>query len=301
MVGAAVGSLKLFPGLTDATDALGLILAVFLVAWLWESGPGIVAALLGTASLNFFFLPPLYTFTIADPRNVVALLVFLAAALAIGRLSSLARLRLRLLERERADLLTLTTLSQAFLADTNRESLLGVVCERLRRALECEQVTILLGGENGSLVPAASSGDGDIRRDLAEIAYRQGNSAAFPSALGGTDVYLPIPLGVHRVGALAAREVRRSERMAEGCAALVGLALEREKFLTVAREAEGTRARDEMKSTLLATLAHDLKTPLAGARASAENWVRRACDVDSTLNDPQRIIRAVYQLKAGVR
>ena len=282
MVGAAVGSLKLFPGLTDATDALGLILAVFLVAWLWESGPGIVAALLGTASLNFFFLPPLYTFTIADPRNVVALLVFLAAALAIGRLSSLARLRLRLLERERADLLTLTTLSQAFLADTNRESLLGVVCERLRRALECEQVTILLGGENGSLVPAASSGDGDIRRDLAEIAYRQGNSAAFPSALGGTDVYLPIPLGVHRVGALAAREVRRSERMAEGCAALVGLALEREKFLTVAREAEGTRARDEMKSTLLATLAHDLKTPLAGARASAENWARRAGDTSES-------------------
>jgi two-component system sensor histidine kinase KdpD len=63
--------------------------------------------------------------------------------------------------------------------------------------------------------------------------------------------------------------------MAEGCAALVGLALEREKFLKLAREAEGAKARDEMKSTLLATLAHDLKTPLAGARASAENWERR--------------------------
>ena len=276
LVGTAVAALKLFPSLTDAADALGLILAVFVVAWLWESGPGIAAALLATAALNFFFLPPFYTFTIADPRNVVALLVFLAAALAIGRLSALARLRLRLLERERGDLLTLTALSQAFLADTNRESLLGVVCERLRRALECEQVAILLGSGNGPLAPAASSGEGNVRRDLAEIAYRQGNSAAFPSELGGTDVYLPIPLGVHRVGALAARGVRRSERMAEGCAALVGLALEREKFLKVAREAEGTRARDEMKSTLLATLAHDLKTPLAGARASAENWERRA-------------------------
>jgi len=282
IVGVAVAVLKLFPNLTDAADALGLILAVFLVAWLWESGPGIVAALLATAALNFFFLPPLYTFTIADPRNVVALLVFLAAALAIGRLSALARLRLRLLERERGDLLTLTALSQAFLADTNRESLLGVVCERLRRALECEQVVILLGSENGPLVPAASSGEGDIRRDLAEIAYRQGNSASFPSELGGTDVYLPIPLGVHRVGAVVARGMRRSERMAEGCAALLGLALERERFLKVASEAEGTKARDEMKSTLLATLAHDLKTPLAAARASAENWERRAGETDES-------------------
>jgi two-component system sensor histidine kinase KdpD len=275
LVAIAVAALKVFPNLTDAADALGMILVVFLVAWLWESGPGIAAALLATAALNFFFLPPLYTFTIADPRNVVALLVFLVAALAIGRLSALARLRLRLLERERGDLLSLTALSQAFLADTNRESLLGVVCERLRRALECEQVVILLGNENGTFSAAASSGEGDVRRDLAEIAYRQGNSASFPSALGGTDVYLPIPLGVHRVGALAARGVRRSEQMAEGCAALVGLALEREKFLKLAREAEGAKARDEMKSTLLATLAHDLKTPLAGARASAENWERR--------------------------
>ena len=281
-VGAVVAILKSIPNLTDAADALGLILAVFLVAWVWESGPGIAAALLATLALNFFFFPPLYTFTIADPRNVVALLVFLAAGLAIGRLSALARLRLRLLEREREDLLTLTSLSQAFLADTNRESLLGVVCERLRRALECEQVTILLGGANGALSAAASSGDGDVRRDLAEIAYRQGNSASFPSELGGTDVYLPIPLGVHRVGALAARGMRRSERMAEGCAALLGLALEREKFLKVASEAEGTKARDDMKSTVLATLAHDLKTPLAAARASAENWERRAGETDES-------------------
>jgi len=276
MVGATVAVLKAIPGLTDAADALGLILAVFLVAWIWESGPGIAAALLATLALNFFFLPPLYTFTVADPRNVIALLVFLAAALVIGRLSSLARLRLRLLERERADLLTLTALSQAFLADTNRESLLGVVSERVRRALECDQAAIFLDDGRGQMVDAATSGSGDLRADLAEIAYRQGNSAAFPSAAGGTDVYLPIPLGVHRVGALAVRGARRSERMAEGCAALIGLALEREKFLRIAREAEGARARDEMKSTLLATLGHDLKTPLAAARGSVENWERRA-------------------------
>ena len=276
VVGATIGILKAIPGTTDATNALGLILAGFLVASVWQSGPGIAAALLATLALYFFFLPPLYTLTIGDPRNVAALFVFLAAALVIGRLSAISRLRLRLLEQERGDLLTLTALSQAFLADSNREALLGVVAERVRRALECDEAAIFLEDGRGQLAQAAASGAGDLRADLAEIAFRQGNSAAFPSAAGGNDIYLPIPLGVHRVGALAVRGARRSERMAEGCAALIGLALEREKFLKVAREAEGARARDEMKSTLLATLGHDLKTPLAAARGSVENWERRA-------------------------
>ncbi|HET9794101.1 MAG TPA: DUF4118 domain-containing protein [Thermoanaerobaculia bacterium] len=304
VVTATVAVLKAIPGLTDAADALGLILAVFLVAWIWESGPGIAAALLATLALNFFFLPPLYTLTIADPRNVVALLVFLAAGLAIGRLSALARLRLRLLERERGDLLTLTDLSQAFLADTNREALLGTLAERVRRALECDQAAIYLDDGRGQLVNAASSGGGELRADLAEIAYRQGNSAAFPSAAGGTDVYLPVPLGVHRVGALAVRGARRSERMAEGCAALIGLALEREKFLRIAREAEGARARDEMKSTLFATLGHDLKTPLAAARGSVENWERRAGETGESrevVGALERLTRLVEDLLNVVR
>ena len=302
IVAAATAVLETVPGPTTA--ALGLVLAVFLVARVWESGPGIAAALLATLALNYFFLPPLYTLTIADPRNVVALLVFLAAALVIGRLSATSRLRLRLLDRERADLLGLTDLSQAFLADTNRESLLGTASERLRRALDAEQAAIFLEDGDGVFVPAASSGDGELRRDLAEIAYRQGNSASFPSAGGGTDVYLPIPLGVHRIGALAARAVRRSERMAEGCAALVGLALEREKFLKVAREAEGAKARDEMKSTLFATLGHDLKTPLSAARGSVENWEARAgrsAESQAVVEALARLTRLVDDLLNVVR
>ena len=303
-VGVAVVLLKAIPRLSDASAALGLLLSVFVVAWIWESGPGIAAALLATLALNFFFFPPLYTFTVAEPQNVVALLVFLAAALVIGRLSALARLRLRLLQREREDLLTLTALSQAFLSDTNRESLLGVASERVRRALECDQAAIFLDDGKGQLVEAAVSGAGELRRDLAEIACRQGNSASFPSAGGGGDLYLPIPLGVHRVGALAIRGARRSERMAEGCAALVGLALEREKFLKIAREGEGARARDEMKSTLLATVGHDLKTPLAAARASAENWERRAGPTDESrevIGALDRLTRLVDDLLNVVR
>lgn len=272
VVGAAIALLKLFPQLTVSSIALLLLLTVFLCASVWQSGPGVLAAVLATLGFNFFFLPPLYTFTIADPRNVTALFVFLVSGLLIGRLSAVSRRRLELLEAERRDLIALTQLSQGFLADTNREALLGVAADRLRQALQCREVAILLADERGELGRRVETGGIAFREELAELAYRQGNSAALPSDLGGTDIYLPIPVGLQRAGALVARGLRSSERMAEACALLLGLAVERERFLDLARAAEETRTSEQMKSTLLAQLAHDLKTPVAAARGAIENW-----------------------------
>jgi two-component system, OmpR family, sensor histidine kinase KdpD len=265
VVGVTIALLKLFPQLTDSAVALLLLLAVFLCASVWQSGPGMVAAILATLGFNFFFLPPLYTFTIDDPRNVAALIVFLVSGLLIGRLSALSRQRLELLEAERRDLIALTQLSQGFLADTNRESLLGVAADRLRQALQCDQVAILLADPAGDLSQRTQTPNTQFREDLAQLAFRQGNSAAFPSELSGTDIYLPIPVGLQRAGVLVARGFKSSERMAEACALLLGLAVERERFVQLARAAEETRTSDQMKSTLLAQLAHDLKTPVAAA------------------------------------
>jgi two-component system sensor histidine kinase KdpD len=272
VVTATIVLLRLFPQLTISSVALLLQLAVFLCAWAWQSGPGVVAALLATLGLNFFFIPPLHTFTIDDPRNVAALFVFLVSGLLIGRLSALSRQRLFLLEIERRDLIALTRLSQGFLSDTNREALLGVAADRLREALVCEELVILLSDEKGELSQRIGTGEVALREDLADLAFRQGNSAAFPSDLGGTDIYLPIPVGLHRAGVLVARGLRSSERMAEACALLLGLSVERERFVRLARAAEEMKTSEQMKSTLLAQLAHDLKTPLAAARGAVENW-----------------------------
>ncbi len=286
VVAATVGLLKLFPELTVSSAALVLLLAVFLCASVWQSGPGVLAAVLATLTLNFFFYPPLYTLTVEDPRNVAALFVFLVSALLIGRLSALSRRRLRLLESERRDLIALTQLSQGFLSDTNRETLLGVAADRLRQALECDRVAILLADEKGELSQRIETSSFAFRDNLVELAFRQGTSAAFPSDLGGTDIYLPIPVGLQRAGVLVARGLRASERMAEACALLLGLAVERERFLRLKLAAEETRTSDQIKSTLLAQLAHDLKTPVAGARGAVENW-----DAESGGSEASRLAR----------
>jgi two-component system sensor histidine kinase KdpD len=96
--------------------------------------------------------------------------------------------------------------------------------------------------------------------------------------------------------------------MVEGCAALLALALEREKFLRVARTAEEIRAREEIKSTLLATLAHDLKTPVTGARMAVENLEaqsgeseasRQALEAVSRLSRTIDDLLKVVKLEAG--
>ncbi len=304
LVAATVGLLKLSPGWNESSVALLLLLTVFLSAWVWQSGPGVLAALLATAAFNFFFLPPLYTFTVRHPQNVVALFVFLVSGLLIGRLSALARSRLELAEAERRDLAALTRLSEAFLADTNRETLLGVVADRLRNALQCEQVSLWLASDSGPIVQAVATPGSVARRDLVDLAYRQGNSAAFPSELGGTDIYLPVPVGVQRAAVLVARGLKSSEQMAEGCAVLLGLALERERFLRLAREAEETRTSEQMKSTLLAALAHDLKTPVAGARAAVENWIVEAGaseKAELALGQMKALARRIDELMEVVR
>src|SRR5437764_5932890 len=165
VVGLAAAVLKAIPDMSATSVALLLMLAVFLCASVWQSGPGVVAAVLATLAFNLLFLPPFFRLSVDDPRNVVALGVFLVSALLIGRLSALSRTRLGLLEAERRDLVALTELSQGFLADTNRESLLGVATDRLRQALLAEQIAIFVPGEAGL---AASGGPpaAEVRGDL---------------------------------------------------------------------------------------------------------------------------------------
>src|SRR5215471_19833293 len=77
--------------LSSTTVALALLLIVLFAAMGWGSRPALLAALLGVVCFNFFFLPPVYTFTIADPQNWVALTAFLITALTVGELSARAK------------------------------------------------------------------------------------------------------------------------------------------------------------------------------------------------------------------
>jgi K+-sensing histidine kinase KdpD len=79
--------------INSTTVALALLLAVLFAAALWGSGPALLASVVGVLCFNYFFLPPVHTFTIADPQNWVALAAFLITAVTAGALSARARRR----------------------------------------------------------------------------------------------------------------------------------------------------------------------------------------------------------------
>ena len=118
----------------STTVALALLVVVLFSATLWGSGPAVLASVLGMLSFNFFFLPPLYTWTIEDPQNWVALTAFLITALTAGQLSARAKKRAEEAEAGRQEIRRLyEELQTAFERASHAEALKR--SERLKSAL----------------------------------------------------------------------------------------------------------------------------------------------------------------------
>jgi K+-sensing histidine kinase KdpD len=120
--------------INSATVGLGFLLVVLFVAILWGSKPALLASVLGMLSFNFFFLPPFYTLTIADPQNWVTVTAFLITAVAVGQLSARARRRAEEAEAGRREIRRLyEELRDAFERASEAEALRRN--ERLKSAL----------------------------------------------------------------------------------------------------------------------------------------------------------------------
>jgi two-component system sensor histidine kinase KdpD len=118
----------------STTIALAFLLMVLFVALFWGSRPALLASVLGVFSFNFFFLPPLYTLSIAHPQNWVALTAFFTTALAVGQLSARARARAQQAESQRTEIKRLyEDLQSAF--DRASEAEAVKRSERLKSAL----------------------------------------------------------------------------------------------------------------------------------------------------------------------
>lgn len=135
--------------INEMTVALAMLLVVLFIATAWGRWPGLVASVLGMLCLNYFFLPPIYTFTITDPKNWIALTAFFIAALTAGQLSDWAKQRAAEAEASR---------SQARLASTYNRSLLEASLDPL--------VTIGHDGKINDVNAAAETVTGRSRAEL---------------------------------------------------------------------------------------------------------------------------------------
>jgi two-component system sensor histidine kinase KdpD len=247
VVGAVGVATGLVAVLDEVAPVAGLgvlyVLAVMFVAVRRGQGAALVTALLSVVALNFFFIQPRYRLTIADSHNVVALGVFLIAALVVGRLAAAARRQATQAEL-RATLAMAREREATILADAASSLLAG-------RDLEAE-----LASARG-----VDAGDASARVGLTSA----------PEQLEGE---LAVPLPASRPGWLYGRpdagwDRASLERLAEGLARLIDVERQRRRLTSQSAEAEAVRRADVAKTALLHAISHDLRSPLTAISTAA--------------------------------
>ena len=285
-----------------------LIVVLFVSVW-GDLLVGTVSSVIAALCYNVFFFPPLYTLTIAEPANWVALGAFLISSVTVNRLVVTARVLARKAEQRRNELETLYALSVDLFAATSRVGALG---EAAGRALQ------LLGARGGGLVlfdgstyrqtVISWSGEKpDEIEDLIDGVGRHKEPLEFPSPLG-RDVYLPLVVGGRPTGVLVARGTSASKRALESAARLVALAVERERFMEENAHMQALRESEALKTSLLRAISHDLTTPITAVTIRTESLRRRAGadkefldDVDAVAEETARLRRRIDNLLAMAR
>lgn len=244
---------------TTSLLQLLVVLAIALKAGFWQAT---VVSLLAFCCLDYFFIPPVFTFTITDPQNWVSLAVFETSALIVSRLSTEAKLQAVAATARRAELEQLYEMSRQLLLFGGAQSLHGQILSSLRQTFPIEATALF----DASAASTESIGDADSSL-LAQARAAYLNDREFCSEDGLTWVRV-LRLGVRPIGALAFKASRMSETTANALASLTAIALERARALERESRAEAERQSEQLRTTVLDALAHEYKTPLTVIRTA---------------------------------
>ena len=223
---------------------------VLLASAYWGLWLGLFTSLLSAAAFNFFHIPPVGRFAIADSRNWVALAAFTLVAVVVSTIAGIARTRTLEAERRRAEADLAAALARELLAGVDTSGALGAAARRIAQALAIPSVAIELGEAHGTA------------RRLA-LPLRGGSSEQIATLL------VPTGLPPETMDTLRANVVPSLE-------ALVAVALHRDALQAEAVETGALRRSDGVKTALLQAISHDLRTPVtavvtAGHALSAQS------------------------------
>jgi two-component system sensor histidine kinase KdpD len=250
------------------TAGFTYVVAALLIASFVGTAEAVVTSFLAVAAFNYFFIPPIFTFTVEDPRNWVALLALLTTTLVASRLTARAREQTQDALDRRREMELLYTLSRSILLSEPGEQMTRRITNEVAHIFEFSSValydarksqTFFAGAEE--LGPSAP----ELEHVLRECAV---SGASVSDAPGGMQVFA-VRLGGQPVGSLGVRPLNVSDTAIRSLANLVAVTLEKTLAQETATQMEAERQSEKLKSTLLDAIAHEFKTPLTSIKAAA--------------------------------
>jgi two-component system, OmpR family, sensor histidine kinase KdpD len=242
-------------GINLTSDVLFFLVAVIAVALVGGFVPALLEAIAGSLLLNYYFTPPIHMFTIAQANNALALGIFVAVGLVVSLVVDGAARRSKQAARASAESEMLVTAAGSVLRGQQARA---AVLDRVREAFGMESVTLL------ERAPRSSSGPRGPGTGWVAAATSGGPALARPE-----DADVDVPITGTLTLALRGRTLPASDRRVLGAfAAYAAAALEQQRLAAEAEAARPIAEADRMRTALLAAVSHDLRTPLASAKAA---------------------------------
>jgi two-component system sensor histidine kinase KdpD len=222
-----------------------------------------VSSILATLTFNYFFFPPVGTFTIADPQNWVALFSFLATSLIASRLSDKAKQRALDAQERQQDVERMYTFSRAILLIDNTPPFPKQLVQKLAEIFGLS-AAVLYDRRTGEIYRAGPS-DFEGMDDQLRSAALNGTSFADTQR---NRVITAVRLGSEPIASLAIQGEQTADSVLQGIANLVAIGLERAKAQDLAHQIEAARQSEQLRTTLIDAMAHEFKTPLTSIKVA---------------------------------
>ncbi len=245
------------------TVALTFLLMVLWVAAYWGFRFSVFLALLATLAFNYYFLPPIGTFTVADPQNWVALFAFLVTAGIASQLADRARRQTADANQRRRDVERLYSFSQRLLATDNVAELLNAipayVCDGF--GAKAAAMYLLSSQQVYRTDPKATL---LALQDLQMVSSR--GEPVIDSQRGIS--LTPLHLGTRTTGAVGIAGPALSRATLEALGSMIGIAIERAGAIEKLSQTEAAHQSENLRAVLLDSVTHELRTPLTGIKAA---------------------------------
>jgi len=272
----------LHSNLNLTSDALLFLVAVIVVALTGGFVPAVLAAIIGSLLLNYYFIPPVHKLTIAQANNALALVVFVIVGLLVSWVVDIAARRTIQAARAAAESDLLATTAGSVLRGQQG---LSALLERIREAFGMDSVTLLE-------CPAVDGGSADASAERLRGmpgAWHVVASQGTPVVTRPGEADVEVPVGDRLSLALKGRPLPASDRRVLGAfASYAAVALDQQRLAAEAQAAKPIAAADKMRTALLTAVSHDLRTPLASAKAAVTSL--RSRDVDWAAEDHDELL-----------